>query len=69
MLQGLASGNLVNNKNPKVGSLFASDSSEPKMIFRFFCQFFGVMQKLAYYSLQTILIQFFFRKCDVNLNF
>ena len=42
MLQGLASGNLVNNKNPKVGSLFASDSSEPKMIFRFFSIFLSI---------------------------
>ena len=41
-------------KNLKVGSLFASDNSEPKIIFEFyfliFCHFFGVILKLAHYS-------------------
>ena len=44
-----------------VGSLFGADNSEPKIIFDFFywifCQFFGVILKLAHYSVQTILSQ------------
>ena len=46
---------------PKVGSLFASDNYEPKIIFEyfslFFVNFFGVILKLAHYSVQTILTQ------------
>ena len=50
----------------EVSSLYASDNSEPKIIFEFFflifCQFFGVILKLAHYSVQTILSQkYFFR--------
>ena len=41
-------------KNLKVGSLFASDNSEPKIIFELFflipyVNFFGVILKLAHY--------------------